>query len=51
MAQKAHITNYSISTKKQQQKGGNLLQYVAKIQQGMLSSTLRNIHRFFSKHL
>jgi len=51
MAQKAHITNYSISTKKQQQKGDYFLQYAEKNQQGMSSCTLRNTHRFFSRRL
>lgn len=46
MAQKAHITNYSISTKKQQQMGGNFLQYIEKSQQSMSSYILRNRHSF-----
>lgn len=50
MARKTHIINYSISTKKQQQKGGSFLQYARKIHQGMSSYVLEDTDSVLSRH-
>lgn len=50
MARKAHITNHSISTKKQRHKGGNFLQHAKKIQQDMSSYVLEDTDSVFSRH-